>query len=78
MESEKILAITKRNQRFNVSLRWRDIPLQKACNALVREGKLQKVGRVRREIVYVLPETKWKIKNGYLLTETTQQPKDTE
>lgn len=65
----RILDIAKRNGRFNVSLRWRDIPLQRECNALVREGKLAKVGRIKREIVYVLPETKWEIKNGYLRIE---------
>lgn len=76
-ELEKILAITMRNKRFNVSLRWRDVSLQKACNALVKEGKLQKVGRVRREIVYVLPETKWKMRSGYLIIENAPKPKDT-
>ncbi len=50
-----ILRITRRNGCFNVSLRWRDIPLQKQCNRLVKEGKLVKVGRVKREIRYILP-----------------------
>lgn len=55
MDDDDIIRIAKRNGRFNVSLRWRDIPLQKQCNRLVREGKLQKVGRVKREIRYIIP-----------------------
>jgi len=65
-----IIALTKRNGRFNVSLRWRDIPLQKECNALVKQGLLKKVGRIKREIVYVLPEQKYRISaGGYLILE---------
>lgn len=66
MDSAKIIDLTKRNGRFNVSLRWRDIPLQKQCNAMVKDGLLQKVGRLKREIVYLLPQVKWEVKNGYL------------
>jgi hypothetical protein len=66
IDGSAILEIAKRNGRFNVSLRWRDIPLQKKCNALVRDGLLQRVGRIKREIVYVLPGVKWEVRNGYL------------
>lgn len=71
MSDDDILAITARQGRFNVSLRWRDIPLQKQCNALVKNRRLQKVGRIRREIVYVLPQQRYRISNGgYLILET--------
>jgi len=70
LQTTNIVEITKRNGRFNVSLRWRDIPLQRQCNALVKQGLLKKVGRVRREIVYVLPEQKFRISaGGYLILE---------
>jgi hypothetical protein len=42
--------------------------LQKECNKLVTEGKLKKVGRLGREIVYVLPETKYTVSQRRYLT----------
>lgn len=66
MTKEQILFIARFSGRFNVSLRWRDLPLQRQCNALVKDGLLQKVGRVKKEIVYLLPGLKWEVKNGYL------------
>ena len=65
-----IVALTKKNGKFCVSLRWKDIPLQRECNELVKQGLLKKVGRIKREIVYVLPEQKFRIDNGgYLILE---------
>lgn len=70
MQPEQIINITKRNGKFCVSLRWRDIPLQKICNELVKEDKLKKVGRLGREIVYVLPKQKYRVShNRYLILE---------
>lgn len=51
LTDDRIIEIAKRGS-FRVSLRHRDISLQKQCNALVRDGKLIKIGRVKREIIY--------------------------
>lgn len=53
LTDEKILQLAKIKGDFRVSLRWRDTPLQKQCNALVKSGKLINIGRRKREIVYV-------------------------
>jgi hypothetical protein len=72
MTQEQILRIIKQHGKFCVSLRWRDIPLQKLCNTLVKDNVLHKVGRLGREIVYVAKGQKYKVShNRYLQLEAS-------
>lgn len=53
IEDGHIINIANEYGKFCVSLRWRDINLQKQCNRLCKEGYLKNIGRAKREIIFV-------------------------